>query len=79
MTRDFELSDMCGADGRRNRSPRNFGETHKHWGFVWVIEGTKNLVTLKIPSQSGVQETTLYDLTVFNYLVMRLGTQPHTY
>lgn len=39
-----------------------------------VIEVTKNLVTLKIPSQSGVQETTLYDLTVFNYLVMRLDT-----
>ena len=33
-----------------------------------VIEVTKNLVTLKIPSQSGVQETTLYDLKVFNYL-----------
>ena len=39
-----------------------------------VIEVTKNLVTLKIPSQSGVQETTLYDLKVFNYLVMRLDT-----
>ena len=39
-----------------------------------VIEVTKNLVTLKIPSQSGVQETTLYDLTVFNHLVMRLDT-----
>ena len=39
-----------------------------------VIEATKNLVTLKIPSQSGVQETTLYDLTVFNHLVMRLDT-----
>ena len=39
-----------------------------------VIEANKNLVTLKIPSQSGVQETTLYDLKVFNYLVMRLDT-----
>ena len=39
-----------------------------------VIEVTKNLVTLKIPTQSGVQETTLYDLKVFNYLVMRLDT-----
>ena len=39
-----------------------------------AIEVTKNLVTLKIPTNSGVQETTLYDLKVFNYLVMRLDT-----
>ena len=39
-----------------------------------AIEVTKNLVTLKIPTNSGVQETTLYDLTVFNHLVMRLDT-----
>lgn len=39
-----------------------------------VVEVVKNLTTLKIPTNSGVQETTLYDLKVFNYLVMRLDT-----
>ena len=36
-----------------------------------VIDNTKNLVLLK--SEHG-RETTLYDLKVFNYLVMRLDT-----
>ena len=39
-----------------------------------VIEVVKNLTTLKIPTNGGMQETVLYDLTVFNYLVMRLDT-----
>lgn len=39
-----------------------------------VIEVVKNLTTLKIPTNGGVQETILYDLKVFNYLVMRLDT-----
>ena len=41
-------------------------------GAVTVI---KNLVTVKIANSAGaVNETTLYDLTVFNHLVMRLDT-----
>ena len=36
-----------------------------------VIDNTKNLVLLR--SEHGI-ETTLYDLKVFNYLVMRLDT-----
>ena len=39
-----------------------------------VIEVVKNLTTLKIPTNGGMQETVLYDLTVFNHLVMRLDT-----
>ena len=39
-----------------------------------VIEVVKNLTTLKIPTNGGMQETVLYDLKVFNYLVMRLDT-----
>lgn len=39
-----------------------------------VVEVVKNLTTLKIPTNGGVQETVLYDLKVFNYLVMRLDT-----
>ena len=39
-----------------------------------VIEVAKNFATLKIPTNGGAQETTLYDLKVFNYLVMRLDT-----
>lgn len=34
----------------------------------------KNLTTLKIPTNGGMQETVLYDLKVFNHLVMRLDT-----
>ena len=47
-----------------------------------VVTVTKFLVTVTIANSVGaVNETTLYDLTVFNYLVMRLGTShlPHTY
>ena len=39
-----------------------------------VIEVVKNLTTLKIPTNGGMQETVLYDLKVFNYMVMRLDT-----
>ena len=39
-----------------------------------VLEVTKNFVTSEIPTNSGIQQTTLYDLKVFNYLVMRLDT-----
>ena len=39
-----------------------------------VLEVTKNFVTSEIPTNRGVQQTTLYDLKVFNYLVMRLDT-----
>ena len=39
-----------------------------------VLEVTKNFVTSEIPTNSGVQQTMLYDLKVFNYLVMRLDT-----
>ena len=39
-----------------------------------VLEVTKNIVTSEIPTNSGIQQTTLYDLKVFNYLVMRLDT-----
>lgn len=40
-----------------------------------VLTVTKNLVTVKITNSVGaVNETTLYDLKVFNYLVMRLDT-----
>lgn len=39
-----------------------------------VIKVVKNLTTLKIPTKGGMQETVLYDLKVFNYLVMRLDT-----
>ena len=40
-----------------------------------VVTVTKNLVTVKIANSVGaVNETTLYDLKVFNYLVMRLDT-----
>ena len=40
-----------------------------------AVTVTKNLVTVKIANSVGaVNETTLYDLTVFNYLVMRLDT-----
>ena len=40
-----------------------------------VVTVTKNLVTVKITNSVGaVNETTLYDLKVFNYLVMRLDT-----
>ena len=39
-----------------------------------VINDVKNLTTLKIPTNGGMQETVLYDLKVFNYLVMRLDT-----
>ena len=39
-----------------------------------VIEVVKILTTLKIPTNGGMQETVLYDLKVFNYLVMRLDT-----
>ena len=35
---------------------------------------TKFFVTSEIPTNSGVQQTMLYDLKVFNYLVMRLDT-----
>ena len=35
-----------------------------------VIEVVKNLTTLKIPTNGGMQETVLYDLTVFNHLVL---------
>ena len=37
-----------------------------------VLEVTKNLVTSEIPTNRGVQQTTLYDLKVFNYLVHKL-------
>ena len=40
-----------------------------------VVTVAKNLVTVKIANSVGaVNETTLYDLKVFNYLVMRLDT-----
>ena len=39
-----------------------------------ISEVTKFFVTSEIPTNSGVQQTTLYDLKVFNYLVMRLDT-----
>ena len=40
-----------------------------------AVTVTKNLVTVKIANSVGaVNETTLYDLTVFNHLVMRLDT-----
>ena len=39
-----------------------------------VVEVVKNLTTLEIPTNSGIQKSTLYDLRVFNYLVMRLDT-----
>ena len=39
-----------------------------------VIEVVKNLTTSEIPTNSGIQKATLYDLKVFNYLVMRLDT-----
>lgn len=39
-----------------------------------VIEVVKNLTTSEIPTNSGIQKSTLYDLKVFNYLVMRLDT-----
>lgn len=40
-----------------------------------AVTVTKNLVTVKIANSVGaVNETTLYDLKVFNYLVMRLDT-----
>lgn len=39
-----------------------------------VLKVVKNLTTLKIPTNGGMQETVLYDLKVFNYLVMRLDT-----
>ena len=39
-----------------------------------VLEVAKNIVTSEIPTNSGIQQTTLYDLKVFNYLVMRLDT-----
>lgn len=39
-----------------------------------VVEVVKNLTTLEIPTNSGIQKSTLYDLKVFNYLVMRLDT-----
>lgn len=39
-----------------------------------VIKVVKNLTTLKLPTNGGMQDTILYDLTVFNYLVMRLDT-----
>ena len=40
-----------------------------------VVTVTRNLVTVKIANSVGaVNETTLYDLTVFNHLVMRLDT-----
>ena len=40
-----------------------------------AVTATKNLVTVKIANSVGaVNETTLYDLKVFNYLVMRLDT-----
>ena len=39
-----------------------------------VLEVTKNFVTSEIPTNGGVQQTMLYDLKVFNYLVMRLDT-----
>ena len=39
-----------------------------------VLEVTKNFVTSEIPTNSGVQQTMLYDLKVFNYLVMRVDT-----
>ena len=32
------------------------------------------MTTLKIPTNGGMQETVLYDLKVFNHLVMRLDT-----
>ena len=42
-------------------------------GFPCTV--TKFLVTVKIANSVGaVNETTLYDLKVFNYLVMRLDT-----
>ena len=40
-----------------------------------AVTVTKNLVTVKLANSVGaVNETTLYDLKVFNYLVMRLDT-----
>ena len=40
-----------------------------------AVTVTKNLVTVKLANSVGaVNETTLYDLTVFNHLVMRLDT-----
>ena len=40
-----------------------------------AVTVTRNLVTVKIANSVGaVNETTLYDLTVFNHLVMRLDT-----
>ena len=40
-----------------------------------AVTVTKNLVTVKIANSVGaVNETTLYDLKVLNYLVMRLDT-----
>lgn len=39
-----------------------------------VVEVVKNLTTLEIPTNRGIQKSTLYDLKVFNYLVMRLDT-----
>ena len=39
-----------------------------------VIKVVRNLTTLKLPTNGGMQDTILYDLTVFNHLVMRLDT-----
>lgn len=41
-----------------------------------VVTETKNLVSVMLPDSLGREcvKTTLYDLTVFNYLVMRLDT-----
>ena len=40
-----------------------------------VVTVVKNLTTVQITNSAGaINDTTLYDLTVFNYLVMRLDT-----